>query len=171
MTAKDPFVNAPTDDEIENAPDEAQSVWDTSDKSDRPVVIQSEGKVVVTLKGGAGYDAPWIVVHADSVDDAYHQVNSNMMLELMRVTQLAGADFAGKAPTKPAAQQGVVQPQQSRAPQAAQQAPGGEKRYCQHGEMKFISGFSKKNGKPYKMFACPVEDRNQQCDPQWLRNN
>jgi len=160
LSINDPFDSTPADDEGQQVSEPSAPVV----KSAQPV--PSEGKVVVTLKGGAGYDAPWIVVHADSVDDAYHQVNSNMMLELMRVTQLAGADFTGKAPTKPAAQQGVVQPQQSRAPQGAQEAPGGEKRFCEHGEMVFKTGISKA-GNPYKLFSCTAP-RGQQCKAQFL---
>jgi hypothetical protein len=31
--------------------------------------VSDTSQIVVTFKGGAGYEAPWIVIHADSVDD------------------------------------------------------------------------------------------------------
>lgn len=39
---------------------------------------------------------------------------------------------------------------------------------CQHGAMIYREGTSK-SGKPYKAYFCPSQDRNNQCDPQWIR--
>lgn len=30
----------------------------------------TDAKIVLTLKGGTGYDEPWVVIHADTVDEA-----------------------------------------------------------------------------------------------------
>lgn len=39
---------------------------------------------------------------------------------------------------------------------------------CRHGDRVFKSGTSKA-GKPYKMWSCPSSDRNDQCDPVWIK--
>ena len=36
---------------------------------------------------------------------------------------------------------------------------------CVHGSRKFLSGISKKNGKPYKMWVCPQPQGLDQCTP------
>jgi hypothetical protein len=36
---------------------------------------------------------------------------------------------------------------------------------CVHGSRKFLSGISKKNGKPYKMWVCPQPQGADQCQP------
>lgn len=77
----------------EPAADEAQT-------KTAPVVVNAsggEGKIVVTLKGGKGYEAPWIVVHANSVDEAHKVFDDKRFHELMERTLKAGAYFAGKA--------------------------------------------------------------------------
>lgn len=39
---------------------------------------------------------------------------------------------------------------------------------CRHGAMVFKEGVSKA-GKPYKMWSCTSTNRQEQCDPQWVR--
>ena len=36
---------------------------------------------------------------------------------------------------------------------------------CIHGSRKFLSGISKKNGRPYKMWVCPQPQGAEQCSP------
>lgn len=36
---------------------------------------------------------------------------------------------------------------------------------CVHGSRKFLSGISKKNGKPYSMWVCPQPQGSDQCTP------
>jgi hypothetical protein len=52
----------------------------------------SEGKLVVTLKGGTGFDAPWIVIHADDAADALSQFD-NTLASLMEKAQHAAKHF------------------------------------------------------------------------------
>jgi hypothetical protein len=141
-------------------------------QEDKPVTIavtpQSDGKVVVTLKGGTGYDSPWIVIHAADVDDALAQLKDDALGELIQRTAQVGKYFAESG--KPA---GQAAPQQQQAPQGrpgqpqgSQQAPNGEERYCAHGKRQFKSGVNK-SGKPYKAFFCSSQDRNNQCAPEW----
>ncbi len=48
-------------------------------------------------------------------------------------------------------------------------APAGAAPSCAHGARTFKSGISKA-GKPYKLWACPSFDRNDQCQPEWVRD-
>ena len=50
------------------------------------------------------------------------------------------------------------------APPAAGAAPS-----CAHGPRRYKQGVSKA-GKPYKMWACPSSDRNNQCPPEWVND-
>lgn len=158
MTFPDPF-------------DEAQVVEEPQVPAEiKPVVIKSpavgsgEGKIVSTYKEGAGYDASWTVVHAANVDDWFEIHDNPRFKELLDKQKKVAAYFrAGNAPAAAAA----AAPQGGGAPAGAQQAPGGEKRFCEHGEMVFKSGVSKTTGKPYKLFSCTAP-RDQQCKAQFL---
>lgn len=57
------------------------------------VVTDAEGKVVVTLKAGAAYDAPWIVIHASSLEDAEAQLRNQALKTLMDLTARAATHF------------------------------------------------------------------------------
>lgn len=127
----------------------------------KPVEVQGPSdKIVVTLKGGAGFDAPWIVIHASNVAEAISTVRETA--DLMEITQKAAAHFAGQK-----ASGGSAPARRGAAPAAAQQAPNGDSRQCEHGEMRFKSGVSKA-GKPYKAFFCTA-DKSEECTPIFLR--
>lgn len=134
----------------------------------KPVLV-SEGKVVLTFKGGTGFDAPWIVVHATSLDDALDTVsaeNGPKLMDLMTRTQNAGRHFAGLGPVPSQ----VGQRPTANTPAAAQQAPNGETRQCKHGEMQYKTGA--KNGRVWKAYFCPSpKGTPDQCDAQFLRDN
>jgi hypothetical protein len=51
------------------------------------------------------------------------------------------------------------------APQAAPSATGLSSPTCVHGSRKFLSGISKKTGKPYSMWVCPQPQGADQCSP------
>ncbi|AHJ86506.1 ribonucleoside reductase class II [Mycobacterium phage 20ES] len=130
-------------------------------------VQHSTDGVSATFKFAGQYSDPWVVVKGADPADVLAKVNTGEFKALMdKVQQIAGV-YAGAA-AKPAGNAGGGG-QQSRAPQAAQEAPNGEKRYCSHGEMTFKSGVSKKTGNPYKMFVCTAP-RDQQCDAQFLNS-
>lgn len=156
----DPFA-APQNDTQED-----DTVTDAPNPTVRPT---SDGKVVVTLKSGAGYDAPWIVIHADSVADAASQIGKELY-RLMELTQQAAEKFQSLAPAKAKPATAAARPA---APAAAakpayQQAPGGDSRTCAHGEMVFKSGVSK-TGKAWSAFMCPApQGTPDQCEKQWL---
>ncbi len=135
----------------------------------KPTVIKSaavgdgEGKIVSTYKEGAGYDASWTVVHAASVADWFAIHEDPRFPDLLTKQKKVAAFFRGGGTP--------VQPQQngasSGAPAASQEAPGGEKRFCNHGEMVFKSGVSKA-GNAYRLFSCTAP-RESQCKAQYLK--
>ncbi|QFP95531.1 hypothetical protein SEA_GAUGELDP_48 [Mycobacterium phage GaugeLDP] len=167
LSYPDPFGSAPADEPAEEAQQETAPSEPVA--KPRPVVTEADGKVVLTFKGGRDFDAPWIVIHAASLEDAYEQLTTkgDLLGKVMERTANAGAHFSGgsKPAAKPA-QSGGGQQRQSKAPQQAQEAPGGEKRYCEHGEMEFKSGVSKA-GNAYQLFSCTAP-RSEQCPAQYL---
>ncbi len=118
-------------------------------KEERPV-SSAEGKITITLKGGAGFDAPWIVIHASDIPDAYEQLtgdNAALLSELMGKVKSAAQHFSGGSGGGSASAKSV--PQQAQEPPA--DAPD-----CPPG-WQFRSGVSKA-GKPYKGFFPPRGD-------------
>jgi len=137
-----------------------------------PSLEERDGKWVITLKGGAGFEAPWLVGHLSSlqeVNDALSGPNAELLVDTFEKLQKASAKLQEFGPTKAAPPRGGGGGGQARqAPAGARQAPGGETRYCDHGQMIFRSGVSQKTGNPYQLFACPERDRSQQCKAQFL---
>lgn len=126
----------------------------------RPVA-PSEGKVVVTLKQGNGYEAPWIVIHAADVLDAKSQLREVASHALTDDVSKVAAIFAASrnavpvAPRPQAPQGGYQQaPPQQQYQQPTQQGGGGDGRACHHGQMVFKTG-TNKFGKPYQAYFCP----------------
>lgn len=163
----DPFApkteaDAPVQGKAEDNPVSADAV--------RLAAHQSSDKIVVTLKGGTGYDAPWIVIHASDLQEAHNHFsgdNSKLMQDLMARVQNASKGFAGSAPTTTVAQNTPVQAR-SNVPAGAQEAPDGDSRQCRHGEMQYKTG--SKNGRTWKGFFCPTpKDTPGQCSPEFLR--
>ncbi|AGR46464.1 hypothetical protein ODIN_49 [Mycobacterium phage Odin] len=195
MSFPDPFDNPPAPasaPEPAQAPAEApqQSPWDNTPapapaaQAEAPVVAPAAGTgdLSVTFKGTGGYDAAWLVPKYSSVDEALVDLGVDpaqvaalgqgqkwfALFDRVKKMNDHYASLGGGAPA-PANNGGGSQPQQqSRAPQQAQEAPGGEKRFCSHGEMVFKSGVSKA-GNAYQLFSCTAP-RDQQCKPQYLNN-
>lgn len=154
MTTFDPFAEA------ENATDATESSpgSDGPDKDLDASQGNSDPFVSVTLKGGASYDSPWTVLYFENIEDADRQLEQkkDAIKRILDNSATMGGYYSSKG--KPAA-----------APQAsAQEAPGGEERFCAHGKMTFRSGVSKSSGKPYQGFFCAAPDRNEQCKPQFM---
>ena len=164
LSYQDPFDNAP-DENVKEVPQ-------VDEKEPEVKVVKSEavgdgeGKIVSTYKEGAGFDASWTVVHAASVEDWFAIHEHPRFPELLAKQKKVAAYFRvgdGGSAQRPAQPAG----QQSRAPQPAQEAPNGEKRFCEHGEMQYKAGISKA-GNAYKLFSCTAP-RDQQCKAQYLK--
>lgn len=178
----DPF--APGQD---NEPDgdEAQTEippWEVSDETDvkntetekkaKVVTVGSEGKIVSTFKGGRDYDAPWVVVHADSVSESLAVINDMEFAELLTRVQAAAQYFAGQAPTPntTSAQntsQSGSQPRTQGKPAAATEGPWGTQT-CPHGTMTFRSGVGD-NG-VWQGYFCPApRNSSDKCKTKYVR--
>jgi len=157
LTDFDPFENAPVDaaDEPFEQPAAPKKV---PAKKAAAVTPTGEGKLTLTLKGGAGFDSPWIVIHAADVDDALDQVsgdNAAKLAKLMDETRKAANHFAGSAPAKPAAGRP--------APQSAGEAPAGTPE-PPGPDWVYKTGVGK-NGKTWKAWMPP---RGSSESPVWL---
>lgn len=123
----------------------------------------------VTLKAGTGFDSPWIVLRGKTVEDLAEQFDGqpgSVLAKLMTRVAKAGEYFATQFSGQPAQPRGNGGGQRGGgAPQGAQEAPGGEKKFCKHGEMEFKSGVSKA-GKAYQLFSCTAP-RDEQCPAQY----
>lgn len=163
MSFDDPFDNAPFD--SDNNEEAQVTTADNTTVVKSAAVAHGEGKIVSTYKEGAGYDASWTVVHAANVDDWFAIHDDPRFKELLEKQKKVAAYFRDK-PAAPAQQ--ASQPSYGAAPQQSQEAPGGEKRFCSHGEMVFKTGVAKATGKPYQLFSCTAP-REQQCKAQFLK--
>lgn len=145
LDAPEPFVDEPVK---KAAPKKAAPKKEPS--GDR------EG-VTVTLKGGAGFDAPWIVIHAADINDAYEQLsgdNASVLSKLMDRTRNAASHFTSLGGATPAAAP-ATRPGQE-VPAGLPEPPGPDWTYK--------TGVGK-NGKTWKAYMPP---RGSSDPPVWL---
>ena len=152
MSYEDPFDNIP-DENVKEVP-----------KVEEPVTVEqgSDGEISVTTKGTGRQSDRWVVVRG--TPEVVDQILGSELYKRILDRSWAVAEYDAR-------REGVV-PQQATppsnsAPAASQEAPGGEKRFCNHGEMQFKSGISKA-GNAYKLFSCTAP-REQQCKAQYLK--
>ena len=166
MSDIDPFNDVPVDeDAVEPFTDEAPKKEAPNKAAPKKAVKKPETSgdregVTVTLKGGAGFDAPWIVIHASDINDAYEQVsgdNASTLAKLMDRVRHAANHFTslgggapkqngGGAPARPG----------NEAPAGVPDAPGPDWTYK--------TGIGK-NGKAWKAWMPP---RGSAEPPVWL---
>lgn len=117
-------------------------------------------EVSVTLKGGSGYDAPWVVLRAPNVATARQLVDDeDNLTPLLDSAAKAGQYFASLAPV-PAA----------RAASSNSDGGNGEGKSCKHGAMQWKSGFSAATGKAWQGWFCPTpKGTPDQCKPEFTR--
>jgi hypothetical protein len=122
----------------------------------------SEGKVVLTFKGGRDFDAPWIVIHAADLEEAHASVfgdNAVLLSALMEQVQKASQHFASQGKSSPASGGGAPQRQ---APQGATEAPSWAG--AAPAGYKYATGV--KNGRTWHAFF-PIE-RDSNLEKIWL---
>ena len=155
----DPFENIPADEDGDNlVPFEEPAPAPKKVTKKATPKPEPEGKVTVTLKGGAGFDAPWIVIHANDIPDAYEQFSGDygaLLVELMTKVQKAGTHFSSLG--KPAAPRSNAPQVAAEAPEGTPEAPGPDWTYK--------TGIGK-NGKPWKAWMPP---RGSDAQPVWIR--
>ncbi|WP_431911625.1 hypothetical protein [Nonomuraea jabiensis] len=157
----DPWASASTADEAQSnipAPRQTKESYVSNGTS--------EGKIVTTIKYGAGFDAPWTVIHSDSIEEAERSLNeAKNLLELTaKVARFAKTLDSGTAPAGQRGNgNGGGQRQQQSTP------PGVETKTCAHGEMTYRTGNSAKG--PWAGYFCPLEKGNpDQCKAVFVRN-
>jgi hypothetical protein len=168
----DPFSepdqdNAPDGDEAQT---ELRPPWEVSDETDvnstdteKKAVrnVSAESKIVVTIKGGRDFDEPWVVIHADDLDDALKQTTEKTKLgDLMKAAQEASKAFRDFRPaeattTAPAASQGGTQTRSQGRPQSAGDGPLGPQ-HCKHGQKKFWSKWDDEKNEMVQIYFCPA---------------
>lgn len=160
MTLTDPFADEDTtitevdvaeDSPFDEPPAEAPKKAAVKKVAGKPASTREDGKVVLTLKGGSGFEAPWIVIHAMSLDDAYEQVsgdNASLLAKVMERTAAAAKHFGTFKPAPAGAATATVSRPQQQPPANAPDCPPG---------WEFKSGVSKA-GKAYKGFFPPRGD-------------
>lgn len=141
----------------------------TPKKAAAKVIAQTEtqgGRVTVTLKGGVGFNSPWIVLYGDSAAEVEAQMDP-ALASLAKKTAQVSKFFQDQVGPGAAAAPAAAQPGR---PANASSAPSGEGKECSHGPMTFRSGVSAKNGKAWKGFFCPTpKDTPGQCAAEFIR--
>jgi hypothetical protein len=94
MTApNDPWASAPAE--------PAQDPWGAAPAPAAPAVVSTppyqgqanDGKFVVTLKGGSGFDAPWFVAHLDSLAEVEAALNDPTLKRILEKLQVIAPVF------------------------------------------------------------------------------
>lgn len=151
----DPFAAA--DAQTEAPAEETQTTIQPETKKETKTVTveaQENQDLSITLKGGSGYDAPWIVIRANSVAEAQQHLEDEGLKTLIDQTKKVANYFSGGGQAK-----GGPKGQ----PQAAQEAPNGQQAPAGY---VFKTGKSKDTNKVWKAFM-PI-DRNSGLQPIWL---
>jgi hypothetical protein len=115
--------------------------------------------VTITLKGGAGFDAPWIVIHATDIQDAHDTVsgeNATLLAKLMERTRHAASHFTSLGGPTPNPGGGAPARPGQEAPADVGEAPGPDWTYK--------TGVGK-NGKTWRAWMPP---RGSSDSPVWL---
>lgn len=159
LSFEDPFDEAPLDGDSQPASPPAKKA---AVKKAPAAPEVSDGKITLTFKGAGGYGDRWVVAHVTNPAEGLDLLNDPQFKELLDLSRKV-ASYDGKDGAAPAAAPAAPR---GGTPQVAQQAPNGESRHCEHGEMVFKSGVSKA-GKAYRLFSCTAP-REQQCKAQFL---
>lgn len=130
-------------------------------QKEKPVTQDNtNAKIVTTLKGGSGFDAPWIVIHADDTAEAVAVLRGDSIEELLKATKEVSDKFNG----------GQAPAQRQAAPRTQGMPAGANEPRPSDPPMPegwtYKTGVNK-NGKAYRAYFPP---RGSQESPQWLPN-
>ena len=151
--------------------------WEDTDKVDVQAEYANRPSerefLTVTLKAGTGYDAPWLVFHANSVAEALESLKHEDLDELMDLTARKGKElakaFGGSAGfSKPAgtASTGFKKPT-AKKPVYDEDSDTYE---CEHGPREWVS---KKGAKGFwYAYMCPADSNDpSRCSPLWANKD
>lgn len=175
---KDPFENDPFTPDSDSVPsgDEAQTdlpPWAGPDaevqvdtKEIKVETSEQQGKMTVTLKGGTGYEQPWVVVHGKDSEDLLNTFDDPDFAKVLERTRKASQFFVG---TSPATQAPVATQPQAQTPQQAPAGASGDGRTCRHGAMIHRSGFNAQRNSAWTGYFCPTpKGTPDQCKAQFI---
>ena len=121
----------------------------------------ADGKIVATLKGGAGYDAPWIVVSGDTPVEVQEHLKNIAALGLYGDVVAAAQLFTGGTLVPTAG--GAPAPTTAPAPAAPQ---ADNVRRCTHGPRTRRNGTSARGA--WVGWFCPLaKGHPDQCKPEF----
>lgn len=125
--------------------------------------------LTVTLKAGTGFDAPWLVFHANSVDEALEALQHDKLEELMDLTARKGKELAkafggSQSAAKPSGGGGWG----NKAKEAKKASSGAVEETddgyeCEHGPAVERSG--KTGNRKWTGHFCPAPRGDNQCTP------
>lgn len=137
----------------------------------------ADGKITATLKAGRDFDAPWIVIGAETAEELTALINAAGDAGLgaavanaargLQATYSVGSAMGpvtqvSSTPTAPVQEAAPV------APVAPAQSvpPANGKTVCPHGQRTVYNG--SKNGRPYTAYFCTLpKGHPDQCAPEW----
>lgn len=135
---------------------------------EKPVAdATNDSKITVTLKGGSGFDAPWIVLHGSDAAELNEQLTDENLKALIDQTQKVGQYFAGLGKStggRPSGGGGAAAPAGQPGQPAGSTGPRPTDPPCPDG-WTYKEGVGK-TGKTWRAFM-PPRGSNEQ--PQWLR--
>lgn len=147
------------------APAASYNTTNTNPKEKTVTENNTNAKVTATLKGGSGFDAPWIVLHGDTPAEVLDQLNDQVTKELIEQTQKVGQYFAGLGKPAPAAGGGGGRAPRAGQPTGAANLELSDKDLDQLEERfgsrevpagwDLRSGVGKSNGKPWRAVMPP----------------
>jgi len=133
-------------------------IWATEPKAP----VSEREFLTVTLKAGTGYDAPWLVAHANSVEEALEFLKHPDLDELMDLTarqgKALGKAFGGSQSFAKPAAGGSGGGWSKPAPQAAASSETPQDTCPTHNcPMEYVAPFKKRDGSEISArVACPV---------------
>lgn len=164
MTVTDPFAThadeaqqAPTDPWASDAEIAAAAAAPAKKAPAKKVAAKveaapAESKHVVTLKGGAGFDAPWYVIHAESqaeLEQLFNGDGASRTAALIERIHAVAQHFLKASPSG-----ATAAPARAAAPAPAQQPPANAPAKPGDG-WEYKTGASKKTGKPWQAWMPP----------------
>ena len=150
--------------------------WSEEDpwEDDKPTTesVSEREFLTVTLKAGAGFNSPWLVFHANSVEEALSSLQHPDLDELMDLTARKGKELeraysGSQGFSKPSGgtTTGYKAPSPSKG--VVEWDPEAEEYTCPHGDAVQRKGESAKG--PWTGYFCPLQkDDPNQCPPKFL---
>lgn len=129
----------------------------SSEKGDKNVPARDF--LTLTLKAGAGFDAPWFVLHTDSVQEAVGTLEDDDFPHLVDLTVARSREFAKAFGGSGGVSRGSAGGSWAKGAGGSSKGFSGDVSECEHGDRVERSGRSAKG--PWTGYFCP----SRVCDP------